>query len=739
MTIDHLRLISAAFSRALRDSGARVPLAVFATCVTVTLIAVVMTQQVASRAGERAFEASAAPVVRTVEASMRNYTSLARVSSVLFDPTAGRVRSAAGRYMIGRTLAEAYPAATLFAFVRRVPHTDLPRYAGSGPAVLLSDENGLPAFQLRPAPGQAVHYLLEQVYPDEAMGALLGADLSTDPAVVSAMQAAQASNGVVAIVASESSLASDGLTVLVAPVHDPLQRPVPGASPVGFVLLKVNLGSVLGAALAGRVPPGYEVTVSLAGGQGGNPGGQLFGYSAFQPQGESSFSPRPPLNYQREVELGARTATVVISAPAASVLNPMALLPLVSGLAGLAVSVFIWLAVASLSSATRRASDLAQDMIAAARRSDQRFRTMVESSRDWMWEVDANYLFTYTSPNCETLLGYAPAEILRKPYSEFVLALPGEAGPFGVAMGVVPKAFQARVRPVRRRDGEIRMMESTGAPFTDPRGQLVGVRGIDRDVTARIRLHDRLAELQTQLETAGHFNLASQLLAGMAHELNQPLSAIALYNQSCIRLLESGQGDTAEILKYMRASADKAAQAGEIIRRLRKFMAKREINVAPVAIASAVADALALVESHLKVQEVTVRTEIEPDLPAADVDTVLILQVMLNLIGNATEAMHGSPERVLLIRAKRCAAGRIRIEFADTGPGVPAEARERLFDWYFTTKAQGMGLGLAISRSIVEAHEGTLAFMPRGEGGSIFIISLPPTKEEETPRESSYH
>lgn len=738
MPLQQARLISASLARALHDARERVPLAVLATCVAATLLAVVTTQQVASRAGERAFEISAAPIVRSVEAALRNYTSLARVSSVLFDPTTGQARSLAGRYMIGRTLSDAYPAAELFAFVRRVPHKDLPRYAGPRPGTLLADENGLPSFQLRAAPGQEVHLILEQVYPDEAAGAMLGSDLSTDVPLVAALQKVRAGNSVVAVMHAQSGLFGDGIPLLAAPVFDPLLPP--GGLPVGYLLLKANFGRILGSALAGRVPSGYGVSVDLPS-QSRAMGSEerLIAYAAAPGAGSAGFRVRPDLSYEREVDFGLQSARVRVTVPESSVANPMALLPVYTGLAGLAVSILIWLAVASLSSTSRRATALAQEMSAAARRSDQRFRALVESSRDWIWEVDAEYRFTYTSPNCESLLGYTPLEILGRPYADFILAIPGEAGPFESAPGGAPKAFHARVRPVRRKDGEIRMMESTGAPFTDSRGLLAGVRGIDRDVTTRIRLHDRLAELQTQLATAGHFNLASQLLAGMAHELNQPLSAIALYNQSCIRLLESGNADIGEILKYMRASADKAAQAGEIIRRLRKFMAKREISVAPVSIGAAIGDALALVETHLKTQQVEVKTDIEAGLPSVQVDTVLILQVMLNLVSNATEAMHDSALRVLRIRARRSAGGRVSIDFADSGTGVSVQDSPRLFDWYYTTKAQGMGLGLAISRSIVEAHEGTLTFQPNPEGGSVFTITLPATKQEETLREDSYH
>ncbi len=720
--------------RLLGDGIARAPVMALALCFAVTGAAMLLAQEAGIRASRLQFETSTAPVVRTVEAVIRNYTGLARVSSVLFDAAPGQSRSVAGRYIVGSVLSESYPAAELFAFVRWVPAADLAGYLKLRATSLAFDENGLPAAAVRVAPASDVHLLLEQVYPDDALGGLLGQDLASDPDAVAAMRRAEAARGVAILLQPASRLVADGIPVLVAPVYDPL-APAAGRPPIGFVLLKANFGSLISSALKDRVPAGYELRVGVVP-AGASPEAEpvplvTYGnYTSPKPRSEG-FSAR------REIEFGVEKASILITAPSSAIVTQVSQLPMYTGLVGVLLSLLVWLAVTSLTGTRRRALEIAQQMTLAARHSDQRFRSLVESSRDWIWELDKDGRFTYTSPNCEDLLGYAPHEMLGLPYADFVLPSPGEADMGAAAAGAVPKAFQARLRTVRRKDGELRVMEGTGAPFHGPDGAYAGMRGIDRDVTARVRMRDRLADLQAQLETAGQFNLASQLLAGMAHELNQPLSAIALYNQSCVRMLERGDADMAEILKFMRASADKAAQAGEIIRRLRKFMAKREIKVVALPVGGPLLDALALVESQLQAQQVEIVTEIEPGLPAVHLDSVLILQVLLNLISNAVDAMRDSVQRVLHVRARRV-AGQIAIEFLDTGEGVAPESRARLFDWYYTTKSQGMGLGLAISRSIVEAHEGNLTYEALPDGGSRFTIWLPIARqEEEAKRETA--
>jgi two-component system sensor kinase FixL len=249
--------------------------------------------------------------------------------------------------------------------------------------------------------------------------------------------------------------------------------------------------------------------------------------------------------------------------------------------------------------------------------------------------------------------------------------------------------------------------------------------GFIRDLTERQRTEARLQELQSELVHISRLTALGEMASALAHELNQPLSAIANYMKGSRRLLE-GKSDEQSLM--VREAVDKAAEqslrAGQIIRRLRDFVSRGESERRVENIKKLVEEASALALVGAKDSGVRVRFKLDPDLEWVLADKVQIQQVMLNLMRNAIDAMEQSDRRELTISTEPGQDDTIVVSVTDTGPGIAPEIASQLFQPFVTTKAQGMGVGLSISRTIVEAHGGQISAESNPGGGTIFHFTL---------------
>jgi two-component system sensor kinase FixL len=222
------------------------------------------------------------------------------------------------------------------------------------------------------------------------------------------------------------------------------------------------------------------------------------------------------------------------------------------------------------------------------------------------------------------------------------------------------------------------------------------------------------------------------MASALAHELNQPLSAIANYMKGSRRMLEGGTDDRSALLRdAMDKAAEQALRAGQIIRRLRDFVARGESERRVESVKKLVEEASALALVGAKDQGVRVRFQFDPSVDLVLADKVQIQQVLLNLLRNAVEAMEGSPTRELLISTASDKDGMIAISVTDTGPGIAPEMTSQLFQPFVTNKRHGMGVGLSISRTIVEAHGGQIEVEPNPVGGTIFRFTLRAVTQED--------
>lgn len=291
-----------------------------------------------------------------------------------------------------------------------------------------------------------------------------------------------------------------------------------------------------------------------------------------------------------------------------------------------------------------------------------------------------------------------------------------------------------RVVVGRRKDGSTFPMKLAVGEMKS--GGQVFFTGFIRDLTERAESEARLEEIQAELARLARLNELGEMASTLAHELNQPLSAIANYVQGCSRLLKNMDDALAS---RMREALDETARqtlrAGQIIRHLREFVTRGETEKQPEDLHKLVeeAGALALVGSR----ELGVRTvfDFKAGPKVVLVDRVQIQQVLINLMRNAMEAMKESEARELVVRIMQGEGDEAVVEVSDTGSGVPDDVVAQLFQPFVTTKPGGMGIGLSISKRIIEAHGGELIMQRNEKGGATFRFTLPAGKEQEPENE----
>ena len=366
--------------------------------------------------------------------------------------------------------------------------------------------------------------------------------------------------------------------------------------------------------------------------------------------------------------------------------------------------------------------------------SEAHLTSILATVPDAMIVIDEQGIVHSFSAAAERLFGYTPEDMVGRnvkvlmpsPYREShdgYLARylqTGERRIIGIGRVVVGERKDGSTFPMELAVGEMR--SSSQRSFT----------GFIRDLTERQQTEARLQELQTELVHISRLTAMGEMASALAHELNQPLTAIANYLKGSQRLLADEPGDRSTMLRdAMEKAADQAIRAGQIIRRLRDFVARGEAERRVESVKKLVEEAGALALVGAKDQGVRVRFRFDPTVDLVLADKVQIQQVLLNLIRNAVEAMEGCDKRELMISTMAAGDGMVSIDVADTGAGIAPEIANQLFQPFVTTKRQGMGVGLSISRTIVEAHGGRINCEPNPSGGTIFRFTLRSVSNEE--------
>src|SRR6266851_4769865 len=366
------------------------------------------------------------------------------------------------------------------------------------------------------------------------------------------------------------------------------------------------------------------------------------------------------------------------------------------------------------------------------RESEAKLRDYAETASDWFWEIDPDYKFTLLTENA---FGSNPADRIGTACWDHALDLETEPEKWRLIQATLDsrKPFRDFVYCSARGDGSPMYVKASGKPMFDASGEFRGYRGTGTDVTAlrtveaEARENERrYREAQLELAHANRVATMGQLTASIAHEVNQPITAAVTYALAARRWLSAEPPNFHEADDALSLIVKEGNRAGEVVGRIRALIKKAPARKDAVAINDAILEVIALTRTEAANNSVSVWTQLAEDMPRVQGDRVQLQQVLINLIINAIEAMRdvGEEERELLISTRNEPDG-VSVEVRDSGPGFAPAALERVFEAFYTTKPGGLGLGLSICRSIIEAHNGRLWASPNVPRGAIFRFTAP--------------
>ena len=361
--------------------------------------------------------------------------------------------------------------------------------------------------------------------------------------------------------------------------------------------------------------------------------------------------------------------------------------------------------------------------------SNERFRLVAKATRDAVWDWDIVTGHVWRNEGFATLFGYGLEDIdpTVQWWSERVH--PDDRNQIADATDPSVATFaqqQVLHYRFRRADGSYADVVDRGFAMLNAEGTPVRLLGSIMDVSSQRRAEEIAHMQQAELAHSARVRTIGEITTGLAHELNQPLTAIANYAESCAQAIRAKTKDpAAKLLPWVEQIAHNTQRAGDMLRRLRRFARKSEPQRADVDINELVQEVIELLEAEIRVREICVRWK-PVAATRARIDRVQVQQVLVNLLSNAFEAVADrSPDDRLVIISANSTDDHVEVAVQDAGGGVPQQHRDRVFEAFFTTKSGGVGIGLAISRSIIEDHGGRIWIEPNNHGGATFLFTLP--------------
>lgn len=361
------------------------------------------------------------------------------------------------------------------------------------------------------------------------------------------------------------------------------------------------------------------------------------------------------------------------------------------------------------------------------RESELRFHLLAENATDIISRHTPDGTYLYVSPASKASIGYHHDELMG--YNIYKLIHHDD-------LAKVKKIFNRRreknsnlsvVYRIKRKEGEFRWFESNIRLIQDEQSRTISeIQLASRDITDRVL--DKKARLRGQ-QLAHVFRLSTmeEMASGMAHEISQPLAAIVNYTRGCVRHLENSDHDRDQLKTVMAKAVTQAERAGEIVQRLKNFFCKGQLVKTSCKINNVIRETVTLMKSELTSSKTKMDFDFDKNLPYIFIDKIQMQQVLLNLMKNAIESMQQNhiKNKRIHIQTKASGSDMIEITITDTGPGFSKEIINKVFKPFFTTKAHGRGMGLAICRSIIEAHGGQFTISPNTNTNSWIRFSLP--------------
>lgn len=371
----------------------------------------------------------------------------------------------------------------------------------------------------------------------------------------------------------------------------------------------------------------------------------------------------------------------------------------------------------------------------AARRpahiAESRLTALLDAAVDAMILIDPRGRITRFNPSAERMFGYTEDEVFGRNVSMLMpepyrsehdgyigrYASTGERRIIGIGREVTGQRKNGTTFPLDLSVGEFRTSEEHG--FV----------GILRDLTERKAQTREAEDLRSRLTHAGRLGTLGEMVSGIAHEVNQPLTAIANFASACRRFALAGRLQGPELLGALEQISAQADRAGQVIRGLRAMLRRRDEAREPVDCNRLIREVVKLVDFEVRQSGFQLELRLARELPAVSADGIQVQQVVLNLVRNALDAMRERATGDTITVTSAAAEGHVEIRVADCGPGLSTEAAERVFEPFFTTKPEGIGLGLSICKSILRAHGGDLTVGSTVAGGAEFQVRLPAEKE----------
>ncbi len=381
-----------------------------------------------------------------------------------------------------------------------------------------------------------------------------------------------------------------------------------------------------------------------------------------------------------------------------------------------------------------RTADLQEEVLrrrateASLRASEERWRSMFEASAVGIAVIDQQNHFAAANEAFQKMVGYTSEELQS-------------LGPLDITHEEDRKATQEMIEDVQsgkrqdchtekrycRKDGKVIWVRVSTARALDSSSALQGIPAIIEDITERKRAEVAWHDAREALSRATRLTVMGELSASIAHEINQPLAAIITNGHACERFLTFSPPDLDEVKDAVGEIVRDGRRASEVLKRIRAMSKNSAPERGQVDVNHAIAEVLALTRDELLRHRVSVQTDLHSNLPTIMADRVQLQQVVLNLVMNGIDAMRAVADRsrILTVRSLLSDRGNIAVNVADSGIGLDPANRERIFDTFFTTKPEGMGMGLAISNTIIEAHRGRLWAESGSPFGAVFAFTLP--------------
>jgi len=371
----------------------------------------------------------------------------------------------------------------------------------------------------------------------------------------------------------------------------------------------------------------------------------------------------------------------------------------------------------------RRRSE--EDVIQA----ELRYRTVADYTYDWEYWQHSDGSLQYVSPSCERICGYTAQDFMKNPSLLQDIIVPEDKDAWDehrYSNQKEMKSEEIQFR-IKKSDGEIRWIEHACQPVLDRQGNYQGIRASNRDITKRKLYKSETHQLQSELAHMERIVTINTLTSALAHEINQPLAAMRSYAQAALRFMEKDQPEYDNVRKALQGIVADNKRAAAVINRLRDLVKKEKTNWETLEINSMINDVIGLINSEIILRNASITLDLHQSVPVVHGDSIQIQQVLINLLMNALDAMDDQPieRRTITISTRLENSNSAFVSISDSGGGIPPDKIKAIFAPFQTTKPKGIGLGLAICKSIIEAHGGKIWADNNLDGGAIFFLVFP--------------